>query len=97
MPPKPSASSPGDVRLPTLKERGIDVSLGAWRGLGAPKEVLDVLKVVTQKTMAGPAMREAMVQLTLGYRHGDDVAFKETTDRNNTNFKARAARLNLNP
>ena len=42
-------------KVPTLKERGIDVSLGAWRGLGAPKgtpkEVIDVLKDVAQKTM----------------------------------------------
>jgi len=88
-------------KVPTLKERGIDVSIGAWRGLGAPKgtpkEVLDVLKVVTQKTMAEPAMREAMEKLALGYSYGDEVAFKETIDRNNANFKALAPKLNLKP
>lgn len=88
-------------KVPTLKERGIDVSLGAWRGLGAPKgtpkEVLEVLKVVTQKTMGEPAMREAMDKLALGYAYGDDVAFKETIDRNNANFKALVPKLNLKP
>lgn len=88
-------------QVPTLKERGIDVSIGAWRGLGAPrgtpKEVLEVLKVVTQKTMAEPAMREAMDKLALGYAYGDDLAFKETIDRNNANFKALVPKLNLKP
>ncbi|MES2099397.1 MAG: tripartite tricarboxylate transporter substrate binding protein [Pseudomonadota bacterium] len=88
-------------KVPTLKERGIDVSIGAWRGLGAPKgtpkDVLDVLKIVTQKTMAEPAMREAMDKLALGYSYGDDVAFKATMDRNNANFKALVPKLNLKP
>ena len=88
-------------QVPTLNERGIDVSIGAWRGLGAPrgtpKEVLEVLKVVTQKTMAEPAMREAMDKLALGYAYGDDLAFKETIDRNNANFKALVPKLNLKP
>jgi len=67
-------------KVPTLKEPGIDVSLGAWRGLGAPKntpkEVIDLLRTVAQKTMNEPQMREAMDKLALGYAYGDDVAFK---------------------
>ena len=57
-------------KVPTLKERGIDVAIGAWRGLGAPKntpkDVIDMLEVVTRKTMAGPALREAKDKLALG-------------------------------
>ena len=79
-------------KVPTLKERGIDVSLGAWRGLGAPKntpkEVVDILKVVAQKTMAEPQMRESMDKLALGYAYGDDVAFKATMACDNEAFKA---------
>ena len=59
--------------------------------------MLDVLKVAAQKTMAEPAMREAMDKLALGYSYGDDVAFKETIDRNNANFKALVPKLNLKP
>ncbi len=88
-------------KVPTLKERGIDVSVGAWRGLGAPKntpkDVIDVLKVVAQKTMAEPAMREAMDKLTLGYSYGDEAAFRETMARDNATFKALAPKLNLKP
>ena len=88
-------------KVPTLKERGIDVSIGAWRGLGAPKgtpkDVIEILKTATQKTMAEPAMREAMDKLALGYSYGDDVAFKDTMDRNNAAFKALVPKLNLKP
>ena len=91
----------GFEKVPTMKERGIDVSIGAWRGLGAPKntpkEVLDVLKVVAQKTMAEPGMREAMDKLSLGYSYGDDAAFRQTMATNNENFKALIPKLNLKP
>lgn len=88
-------------KVPTLKERGIDVSLGAWRGLGAPKgtpkDVIDVLKAVVQKTMNEPQMREAMDKLALGYAYGDEVAFKATMARDNEGFKALIPKLNLKP
>jgi len=88
-------------KVPTLKERGIDVSIGAWRGLGAPKntpkEVIDVLKVVVQKTMAEPQMLEAMDKLALGYAYGDDAAFRATMARDNDGFKALIPKLNLKP
>lgn len=88
-------------KVPTLKERGIDVSLGAWRGLGAPKgtpkEVIDVLKDLAQKTMNEPQMREAMDKLALGYAYGDETAFKATMARDNDNFKALIPKLNLKP
>ncbi len=88
-------------KVPTLKERGIDVSMGAWRGLGAPKntpkEVIDILKVVTEKTMNEPQMREAMDKLALGWAYGDDVAFKATMARDNAAFKALIPKLNLKP
>ena len=88
-------------KVPTLKERGIDVSMGAWRGLGAPKntpkEVIDVLKAATEKTMNDPQMREAMDKLALGYAYGDDVAFKATMARDNDAFKALIPKLNLKP
>jgi len=88
-------------KVPTLKERGIDVSIGAWRGLGAPKntpkEVVDVLKAVAAKTMAESQMREAMDKLALGYAYGDDVAFRATMARDNDGFKALIPKLNLKP
>jgi len=88
-------------KVPTLKERGIDVSIGAWRGLGGPKnlpkDVTETLKALAQKVMAEPQMREAMDKLALGYSYGDDVAFRATMARDNENFKALIPKLNLKP
>jgi tripartite-type tricarboxylate transporter receptor subunit TctC len=91
----------GFETVPTLKERGIDVSIGAWRGIGAPKstpkEVIDILKAAAAQTMAEPQMREAMDKLSLGYAYGDDVAFKATMAKDNDYFKALIPKLNLKP
>ena len=82
-------------KVPTLKQRGIDVSLGAPKG--TPREVIDVLKDVAQKTMSEPAMREAMDKLALGYAYGGEAAFRATMARDNENFKALIPKLNLKP
>jgi tripartite-type tricarboxylate transporter receptor subunit TctC len=89
----------GFEKVPTLKERGIDLSVGTWRGLGAPKntpkDVIDILKTATQKTMQEPAMREAMDKLALGYAYADDDAFRAVMARDNDTFKTLIPKLGL--
>ncbi len=89
----------GFEKVPTLKERGIDLSVGTWRGLGVakgtPAEAVEALKVMTQKTMAEPAMKEAMAKLNLGYAWGDDVTFKALLRRDHEAFKALIQKLGL--
>jgi tripartite-type tricarboxylate transporter receptor subunit TctC len=89
----------GFEKVPTLKERGIDLSVGTWRGLGAPKntpkDVVDILKTATQKTMQEPAMREAMDKLALGYAYADDDAFRAVMARDNDTFKTLIPKLGL--
>lgn len=89
----------GFDKVPTLKERGIDLSVGTWRGLGAPKntpkDVLDVLRAATQKVMAEPAMHEAMDKLSLGYAYADDATFKAVMARDNETFKTLIPKLGL--
>jgi tripartite-type tricarboxylate transporter receptor subunit TctC len=86
-------------KVPTMKERGIDLSVGTWRGLGVakntPREVVDVLKAATQKTMAEPAMVEAMDKLALGYAYADDVQFRSTMAHDNETFKTLIPKLGL--
>ncbi|SCK47845.1 Tripartite-type tricarboxylate transporter, receptor component TctC [Variovorax sp. HW608] len=91
----------GFEKVPTAKERGIDVSIGTWRGLGAPKntppEVMAKLREITAKTAAEPVMREAMDKLNLGYAYTDGAAFKETLARDNAYYKDLIAKLNIKP
>lgn len=82
----------GFESTPTLKERGIDVALGAWRGLavakGTPPEVIDYLKGVAEKTAKDPAFIESLQKLNLGYSYADANAFKTQMVSDSTFFKA---------
>ncbi len=91
----------GFEKIPTAKERGIDLSIGTWRGLGAPKntppEVMAKLREITAKTAAEPMMREAMDKQNLGYVYTDGAVFKETLARDNAYFKTLITKLNIKP
>ena len=91
----------GFEKVPTAKERGIDLSIGTWRGLGAPKntppEVMARLREITAKTAAEPMMREAMDKQNLGYVYTDGAVFKETLARDNAYYKSLIAKLNIKP
>ena len=75
----------GFETVPTLKERGIDLELGTWRGLAVPKgtppEVIAVLKAATAKTMKEPSLRADMERLN----------FTVDTDLDSAAFEARMA------
>jgi len=64
-------------KVPTFKERGVDLSVGTWRGLGVPlgtpPDVVKVLRDVTRKTVEDPAFKDAMAKnnLLLAYMEGD--------------------------
>jgi tripartite-type tricarboxylate transporter receptor subunit TctC len=50
--------------VPTLKEQGIDVSTGTWRGIGAPKgtpdEIIEILGKAFDQAMASDEFKEFM-------------------------------------
>jgi tripartite-type tricarboxylate transporter receptor subunit TctC len=89
----------GFEKVPTAKERGIDLSIGTWRGLGAPKntppEVMARLREITAKTAAEPLMHEVMDKQNLGYVYTDGAVFKDTLAKDNTYFKNLITKLNL--
>jgi len=88
-------------KVPTAKERGIDISIGTWRGLGAPKntppEVMAKLRDIAAKTAKEPLMREVMDKQNLGYVYTDGAAFKETLAKDNEYFKALITKLGIKP
>ena len=88
-------------KVPTAKERGIDISIGTWRGLGGPKntppEVMAKLRDIAAKTAKEPALREVMDKQNLGYAYTDGAAFKETLAKDNEYFKALITKLGIKP
>jgi tripartite-type tricarboxylate transporter receptor subunit TctC len=90
---------PGFDAVPTLKERNIDLSIGTWRGLAAPKgtsqQVVAYLKNLALKASSEPAFRDTLNKQNLGFVYADDVAFKALIARDNAYFKTLIAKLGI--
>lgn len=89
----------GFDKVPTLKERGIDLSIGTWRGIAAPKgtppDVLAVLTEATTKCADEPVLREALDRLSMGFSYGDAETFRANMKRDNELFKALVTKLGI--
>ena len=85
--------------VPTLKERGIDLSIGTWRGLAAPKgtpaDVLAVLSDVARKWADEPVLKEALDRLSMGWAYADAETFRANMKRDNEVFKVLVPKLNI--
>ncbi len=91
----------GFEKVPTLKERGIDLSIGTWRGLAAPKgtpaEVLAILTEATKKSADEPVLREALDRLSMGFAYADAETFRANMKRDNELFKGLVTKLGIKP
>lgn len=89
----------GFDKVPTLKERNIDLVIGTWRGIAAPKntppEVVAYLKDLSKKAADEPAFREVLDKQNLGLSYADDVAFKANMAKDNAYFKTLMGKLDL--
>ena len=89
----------GFEKVPTLKERNIDLSIGAWRGLAAPKgtppEVLAALRAAARKAAEEPSFKESLDKLNLGYAYADADAFRAAMQKDSDMFKQLIAKLGL--
>jgi tripartite-type tricarboxylate transporter receptor subunit TctC len=87
------------VNVPTLKERKIDLSVGAWRGLAVPKgtpdEVVDALRTMARKAAAEPQFKEVLVKSNLGYSYAEADAFRAAIVADRENFKGVLSKINL--
>ncbi len=85
--------------VPTLKERGVDLSLGTWRGLGAPKgtpgEVIALLADCARKCADEPVLKEALDRLSMGLVYADAETFRATMRRDNEMFKGLVNKLGI--
>jgi tripartite-type tricarboxylate transporter receptor subunit TctC len=86
-------------KVPTLKERNIDLSIGTWRGIAAPKgtppQVVAYLKNLAQKAASEPAFRETLDKQNLGFSYADDVAFKAAMAKDDASFKVLINKLGI--
>jgi tripartite-type tricarboxylate transporter receptor subunit TctC len=89
----------GFDKVPTLKERGIDLSIGTWRGLGAPKgtpaEVMAVLADTARKCADDAAVRDTLDRLSMGQAYADAETFRAQMKRDNAVFKALVTQLGI--
>jgi tripartite-type tricarboxylate transporter receptor subunit TctC len=89
----------GFEKVPTLKERNIDLTIGTWRGIAAPKntppEVVAYLKTLALKASSEPAFREVLEKQNLGFAYADDVAFKAVMAKDSAYFKTLMGKLNI--
>jgi tripartite-type tricarboxylate transporter receptor subunit TctC len=89
----------GFESVPTLKERGIDLTIGTWRGIAAPKntppDVIAYLKKVTLAASNEPSFRETLAKQNLGFAYADGAAFKEGMAKDDAYFKVLIAKLGI--
>jgi tripartite-type tricarboxylate transporter receptor subunit TctC len=86
-------------KVPTLKERNVDLSIGTWRGLavtkGTPAPVIEVLRTATRKVAEDPAMRETLEKLNLGFAYLDAPEFGQAMQRDHEYFKQLVQKLGI--
>jgi tripartite-type tricarboxylate transporter receptor subunit TctC len=87
------------AQVPTMKERNIDLSVGTWRGLAAPKglpaDVLARLSAIAIKTANEPAVKEAMEKQNLGYSVADGEAFRKQIANDSALYKQLIEQMGL--
>jgi tripartite-type tricarboxylate transporter receptor subunit TctC len=89
----------GFEKVPTLKERKVDLSIGTWRGIAAPKntppEVVAYLKKLALNASNEPAFRDTLDKQNLGFVYTDDAGFKSVIARDNGYFKSLINKLGI--
>lgn len=84
------ARLPAFAEVPTMKERGVDVTIGTWRGLGVPRAtpapVVARIAEIARATSAEASFRDAMGRASLGLAFADGPAFEADVARDKETF-----------
>jgi len=85
--------------VPTLKEKGIDVSVATWRGIVVPKKtpqnVVDTLRAVSKKAADEASFREQLTKMNLTHAYADGPEFKAAMEKDNAFFKQLMTQIGL--
>ncbi|WP_459616140.1 tripartite tricarboxylate transporter substrate binding protein [Bordetella sp. 2513F-2] len=85
--------------VPTLREKGHDVVIGAWRGLiapkGTPQPVVDDLRRISRAALDEPLFRDTLAKQNLSVVYKDQDAFAQVIQSDNVRFRELLSRLGL--
>ncbi|MDB5895236.1 MAG: transporter substrate-binding protein [Rhodoferax sp.] len=86
-------------KIATFKEKGTDLVIGTWRGLGVPlntpPETVQVLREVTRKVAEDPMFRDGLIRGNLLPAYMDGEQFQAFMNSQSAYFKKLTASLNL--
>ena len=89
----------GFENVPTLKERGLDIQVGTWRGLAVPKntppEIVAILRAATAKTAEEQSLKEALAKQNMGYAYAEGDAFGAVMARDHEFYKTLIQKLGI--
>ncbi|MET3506460.1 tripartite tricarboxylate transporter substrate binding protein [Halalkalibacter oceani] len=76
--------------VPTLREQGVDTSIGVWRGFvapkGTPQEIIEVLDAAITKAMETEEYQTFMNTGGYGIRHASTTDFASFMDEEDANY-----------
>ncbi len=88
------------AQVPTFKERGIDLTVGAWRGLvvpkGTPDPIVNTLKDMARKAGNEASFKETLEKTNLGYSYAEGDVFLKQILADREMFKGILAKLDVN-
>lgn len=91
----------GYENIPTLKEQGYDIQLGAFRGLAAHKDtppaIMATLRQVAAKVAADPQFKDALKKQNMGYAYADGPAFQEALAKDHAFYAELIEKAGLKP
>ena len=89
----------GFEQVPTLKERGMDISIGTWRGLAVnkqtPPDVVAVLRSATAKVAKEPSLMEALDKQNMGYAYAEGEQFGAVMAKDHAFYKGLIQKLGI--
>ncbi|WP_029011309.1 tripartite tricarboxylate transporter substrate binding protein [Azospirillum halopraeferens] len=93
---KRSATFPN---VPTLTEKGIDVTVATWRGIvvpkRTPKDVVETLRSTARAAADEASFREQLQKMNLTHAYADSDAFKAVMEKDNAFFKELMTELGI--
>jgi len=86
-------------KVVTFKEKGTDLVLGTWRGLGVPlntpPEIVKYLRDAARKTAQDPAFSDALLKANLQPAYMEGEQFQTFMNSQATYFKTLLATVDL--